>query len=98
MLPRLYTPEETAQALRIAVKAVHWLCRQGKLDFVKINGKERRFTPEQVQAYVDAQTVSKSVIDKKPTKPLPYAPKKGGAKSDKGLVKAQLHEEIKQWL
>ncbi len=59
MIDQLLTPEQVADCLQISCKAVHKLCREGKLSFVWINNKERRFTLEQIKAYIESQAVSK---------------------------------------
>jgi hypothetical protein len=94
MLPHIYTSEEAAQALRISVKGLHALCRQGKIDYVRINGKARGFTSGQIQDYIESQTVSKVSVDRKPAKPLPCSPKKGGTKSVED-VGTSLRKEIR---
>ena len=93
MLPTLHTPEEVAQCLQISVKAVHELCRAGRLAFVRVNGKERRFTEEDVQAYIKAQTVNqKTIIDKRRSKSIPSRSK--GKKMVEGGT--DLGKEIRQ--
>jgi excisionase family DNA binding protein len=94
MIEQLLTPNEVSEILKISCKAVHKLCRDGKLDFIWVNNKERRFTQEDVQTYIEAQAVRKPAIDKKPSKRLP-CPKKGGAKSFGNG--ANLRKEMKQW-
>lgn len=94
MLPQLYTPEETAEALRISVKGLHALCRQGKIDYVQRDGKARAFTEEQIRAYIESQTVSKPSVDRRPAKPLPCPQKKGGTKSVED-VGTSLRKEIR---
>ncbi len=84
-----------AESLGITVKMVHQLCREHKLQYVQINQKERRFTEEQIQEYVDSQSVGKPVIDKKPCKRLP-CPSKGGEKEKSlGCSRNDLREEIR---
>jgi len=80
---QLLTPADVSKLLAVSIKGVHELCRSGRLDYVKVNGKERRFTPDMVQAFIEAQTVSRSKkeIDKTARKPLPSPPRKGGVKS-----------------
>jgi excisionase family DNA binding protein len=93
MLTPLLKPDDVASCLGISKKAVDTLCRAGKLSYVRVNGKERRFLEEQVQEYIEAQTVnSKSPVDKKARKPLPCPPK--GKKSIEGGT--DLGKEIRQ--
>lgn len=80
--------------LGISVKMIHQLCRDGKLDYVQINKKERRFTEEQVQAYIESRTVKKPIIDKCLSKRLPSTSKGGEKSFGNG---ADLRKEMKQW-
>jgi len=96
MLTPLLTPENVAAFLGIPVKGVHALCRGGKLDFIRVNGKERRFTQEMVERYIHDQTVrNMKPVDKNNKQTLPCPPK-GGAKSS-GVIRAQLKEEMRSW-
>jgi len=83
MTLQLLTPEDVSKLLAVSVKGVHELCRSGRLDYVRVNGKERRFTEEMIHTFIEAQTVSRSKkqVDRTPHKPLPSSPKKGGVKS-----------------
>jgi excisionase family DNA binding protein len=91
----LLKPNEVAALLSISVKAVHALCRERKLNYIQINGKERRFTEEMVQDFIASRTVEQKRFDKKPAKSLPFSPKKGGKSS--GVSRAQLREEMRSW-
>ncbi len=94
-MPQLLNAEDVAQILGIAKKTVHKLVREGKLGCVQVTEKDRRFTPPQVQAYIDAQTVSVR-IDKKRAKPVRSTPPNGGKKS-LGVSRTSLQEEMSQW-
>jgi excisionase family DNA binding protein len=48
----LLKPAEVALTLRVSIKTVHSLCRAGRLSYLWINGKERRFTREDIEAYL----------------------------------------------
>jgi hypothetical protein len=71
------------------------LVRRGKLGCVQVTEKDRRFTREQVQAYIDSQSVTVR-IDKKSAKPVRSTPPKGGAKS-LGVSRTSLLKEMSQW-
>jgi excisionase family DNA binding protein len=96
VLTPLLKPVQVAAFLGIPVKGVHALCRAGKLDFIRINGKERRFTQEMVERYIQGQTVKNiKPVDKNTKVTLPCPPK-GGVKSS-GVIRAQLKEEMRSW-
>ncbi|MBM4329043.1 MAG: helix-turn-helix domain-containing protein [Deltaproteobacteria bacterium] len=95
---RLLTPQQAAEVLAIPLKSLHALCRDGRLAYVRINRRgERRFTADQLQAFVEGQTVSaRNPVDKQPRRALP-SPRKGGEKEvvgveEKGL--SSLRKEI----
>jgi excisionase family DNA binding protein len=94
-MPQLMNAEDVAKILKIAKKTVHKLVREGKLGCVQVTEKDRRFTPEQVQAYIDSQTVNVR-IDKKSVKPVRSTPPKGGEKSV-GFSRTDLREEMRSW-
>ena len=68
-MPQLMDAQDVALILKIATKTVHKLVRRGKLGCVQVTEKDRRFTREQVQAYIDSQTISIG-IDKKSAQPV----------------------------
>ncbi|MGO9121119.1 MAG: helix-turn-helix domain-containing protein [Desulfomonilaceae bacterium] len=94
-MPQLMDAKDVALILKIAPKTVHKLVRRGKLGCVQITEKDRRFTREQVQAYIDSQSVDVR-IDKNSVKPLRLPPPKGGEKS-LGVSRTSLLEEMSQW-
>ena len=55
-LPQLLYPRDVAQILGISVKTVHKLVRDGKLGCVQVTAKDRRFTHEQAQRYIESCT------------------------------------------
>jgi len=83
MLAPLLKPADVARILGVSIKGVHAECNAGRLEYVKVNRKERRFTDEMLKRYIEAQTVSKVVVDKKRTRTVTY-PQKGGVKSVEG--------------
>jgi excisionase family DNA binding protein len=100
MTLQLLTPEDVSKLLAVSVKGVHELCRSGRLDYVRVNGKERRFTEEMIQSFIEAQTVSRpeKQVDRTPHKPLPSYPRKGGEGKESTRVSEAglLREEIKR--
>ena len=76
---RLLEPKEVASMLKISLKAMQKLVREGKLACVQVTTRERRFTPEQVQQYIESQSTGIHV-DKKAAPAVSSRPKKGGEK------------------
>ncbi len=93
-MPQLMDAEDVAKILRIAKKTVHKLVREGKLGCVQVTEKDRRFTLEQVQDYIDCQSVTVR-FDRKAPKTL-SSPRKGGEKSV-GFSRTDLREEMRSW-
>ena len=94
VMPQLMDAKDVANILKIAPKTVHKLVRRGKLGCVQVTEKDRRYTCEQVQAYIDSQSVEVR-IDRKFSKTL-SAPRKGGEKSV-GFSRTNLREEMRSW-
>jgi excisionase family DNA binding protein len=94
-LHELYHASEVAQILGISVKIVHKLVREGKLPCVQVTARERRFTTEQVQQYIESQSTGIRV-DKKAAPAVSSRPKKGGAKSI-GVSGTDLRKEMRSW-
>ncbi|MGO9570505.1 MAG: helix-turn-helix domain-containing protein [Desulfomonilaceae bacterium] len=76
----LLDAQEVALIIKFSVKTVHKLVREGKLPCVQVTARERRFTPEQVQQYIESQSTGIRV-DKKAAPAVSSRPKKGGEKS-----------------
>jgi excisionase family DNA binding protein len=95
---------DVAALLGISIKTVHKLVRERKLASVQVTPRERRFTREQVQEYIESQSTGIRV-DKKPTPTVSSRPRKGGEHRKRGektgVSKAcqldQLKEEMRQW-
>jgi excisionase family DNA binding protein len=98
-IPRLLNAKEVAEILGISVKTVNKIVRAGKLGCVQVTTKERRFTEDQVRAYIE--TRSKEVrVDTPRVRQVSSQPKKGGerdrkAKSFEAQVAGSLVEELK---
>lgn len=97
-LAKLLTPADVAEILGISVKTVHKLVREGKLGCVQVTAKERRFTAQQVSAYIEGQSrrLPEVRVDRKPASRLLSEPKKGGQKS-LGYARTALREEMRSW-
>jgi excisionase family DNA binding protein len=97
-LARLLIPDNVAEILGISVKTVHKLVREGKLGCVQVTSKERRFTEEQVRAYINAKSrgIQEVRVDRKHAPRVSSEPKKGGKRSF-GVSKADLRKEMSQW-
>ncbi len=93
-IQKLMTAKEVAELLGISVKTVNKQVRAGQLGCVQVTTKERRFTQEQVRAYVESKS-QPARVDTGTVKPLFY-PGKGGEKSF-GVSKADLRKEMSQW-
>ncbi|MBM4327320.1 MAG: helix-turn-helix domain-containing protein [Deltaproteobacteria bacterium] len=102
-MEHLLTPEEASQLLAIPIKTVHELCRRHVLGFVRMDNRgTRRFTMEQIQAFIQSQTVAPRIaVDTRQTKVLPSRPKpitqKGGERQTGVSTRAQLREEMRSW-
>jgi len=102
-LPKLFFPRDVAQVLGISVKTVHKLVRDRKLGCVQITAKDRRFTREQVERYVEScSTIAPAKIDREPSvRVRSQAPKGGGQEHCfGGKTKdswASLKKEMSRW-
>jgi excisionase family DNA binding protein len=94
-MPQLMDAQDVALILKIAPKTVHKLVRRGKLGCVQVTEKDRRFTREQVQAYIESQSVEVR-IDRTKEKAVKSQPPKGGEKST-GVTGTDLRREMRSW-
>jgi hypothetical protein len=97
----LYTAADVSNILLVPTKMTHNLVRQGKLACVQITPRIRRFTPEQVQQYIDSHSTP-SPVDKKDSRPVSSPPMKGGDAKESRLEKtkdswASLKKEMSRW-
>ncbi|MGO9568110.1 MAG: helix-turn-helix domain-containing protein [Desulfomonilaceae bacterium] len=97
----LLDAKDVARILKRSVKTVHKRVREGKLGCVQVTPQDRRFTREQVQAFIEAQSTGVRV-DKKGSKSVPSAPKKGGDNTESRQEKAKdswasLKKEMSRW-
>ena len=97
-LTRLLKAMDVAEILGISMKTVNKLVREGRLGCVQVTAKERRFTEEQVRAYVDAQSQGPREVrvDTPRARRVSSEPKKGGERSF-GDLRTSLREEMSQW-
>ena len=95
---KLLTPVEAAQILCVGKKTVHKLVRDGKLGCVQVTDKERRFTEEQISAYIEDRSKPpvKARIDTPRSKKVSSSKKKGGGDSVR-FSRRTLKEEMRQW-
>jgi excisionase family DNA binding protein len=96
----LLTPEQAADILGIRVKTVHEFVRDGKLACVQVSARNRKFTEEQIQAFIRSRTIEPpKSIDNSDADRLPFRPKpfKGGEGLPGVSVRAQLLEEMRSW-
>jgi len=99
---RLLLPEEVAEILHVSVKTVHRLCREGKLAYILIDSRgTRRFTLEQIEAFIEAQSIqAPKSVDKARPQTLSF-PRKGGdhrkSTGDSLLERKRMREELRSW-
>ena len=96
IMTALLDPREVAAVLKVSVKTVNKLAREGKLGCVQLTGRERRFTEEQIRDFVERQS-QPARVDRRASKPVSSPPKKGGGKKSVGLSRTDLREEIRSW-
>lgn len=97
-LPVLMKAKAVGELLGISKKTVNKLAREGKLGCVQVTAKERRFTEDQVRAYIEAQSKKPEEvrIDTPRLQQVSCHPKKGGERSF-GVSKADLRKEMRLW-
>ena len=96
MVERLLNADEVADILRIARKTVNKRVRDGELQCVRVNRRDRRFTDEQVQQYIERKTTHLPV-DVKPQLRVSCKTKGGEKSKSVGAIgRDLLREEIKQ--
>jgi excisionase family DNA binding protein len=93
-IQKLLSARDVAEILGISAKTVNKLVREAKLGCVQVTEKERRFTEEQVEGFIESRTIERPV-DRKSPKPLDF-PRKGGKKSF-GCSRTSLREEMRSW-
>jgi excisionase family DNA binding protein len=97
----LLTIDEACAFLRLKPRTLHKLVRLGRLGCVQVTQKERRFTREQLDAYVVAQTIApKNVIDRKTETSLPLKTKGGENRRERRVTRVSepvsIREEIRR--
>jgi len=97
-ISKLLSVRHVAEILGISAKTVNKLAREGKLGCVQVTAKERRFTEEQVRAYIASQSKKPEEIriDTPRARQVSSPPKKGGERSF-GVSKADLRKEMRLW-
>jgi excisionase family DNA binding protein len=93
-IQKLLSSRHVAEILGISAKTVNKLVREGKLGCVQVTAKERRFTEQQTQEYIESRTIERPVDRKRP-KPVDF-PRKGGKKS-LGFARTALKQEMQSW-
>lgn len=86
----LLEPSDVASMMKISLKALNKLVREGKLQCVQVTARVRRLTPEHVQQYIESRS-TEIRFDKKAAPTVSSRPRKGGEKSigvsGTGLIK-----------
>lgn len=99
----LLTICEVGKMLGLSAKRIHGLVREGRIECVQLTARERRFLPEQIEAFVRGRTIPQpKPIDKtastRVTSDAKSLPKRGGGETDGNSTKAHsLREEMRQW-
>jgi excisionase family DNA binding protein len=94
-IQKLLSAKDVAEILGISVKTVNKLVREAKLGCVQVTAKARRFTEEQLQAYI-ASWSTKVQIDRAIPDRVKSAAPKGGEKSY-GDSRTSLLKEMSLW-
>jgi excisionase family DNA binding protein len=92
---QLLTAAAVASILGVSPKTVHKLVREKQLACVQVTSRDRRFTHEQVQEYIQSRSTSVRV-DKRDPRAVSSRPKKGGTKSI-GVSGTDLRREMRSW-
>lgn len=97
----LLTTEEVAAYLKIDIREVNFLCRQGRLQCIQISPRKRRFSSDMLDDFVAKNTLSTDspvTVDTENYRRLPSNRKGGSKKSGSGVsVRTQLLEEMRSW-
>src|SRR5208283_5483512 len=96
-LQALWRASDVARILALSSRSVHKLVREGKLPCVQVSARERRFTPEQVEQYIESQSTGIRV-DKKAAPTVSSRPKKGDETEKTDVSRASLRKEMRSWL
>src|SRR5208283_5313 len=95
-IQKLLSARDVAAILGISVKTVNKLVRDAKLGCVQVTAKERRFSEEQIEEYIESRTTKIQIDRTKPDRVKSAAPK-GGEKSSRVFNRADLLKEIRSW-
>ncbi len=96
LIQKLLSDKDVAEILGISVKTVNKLVREAKLGCVQVTAKERRFTEEQEEGFIEFRTTNIQIDRTKPDRVKSAAPK-GGEKSSRVFNRADLLKEIRSW-
>jgi excisionase family DNA binding protein len=101
LILKLLSARHVGEILGISAKTVHKLVREGKLGSVQITTKERRFTEQQVEGFIESRS-SKLQIDRTIPDRVKSAAPKGGDKHNHDGEKAKdswasLQKEMLRW-
>jgi len=98
---KLMTAKDLAEILGIAAKTVNKLVREGKLGCVQVTAKERRFTEQQIQEYIESRSSNVQIDRTIPDRVKSAAPKGGDRQSHDGEKAkdswASLQKEMSRW-
>jgi excisionase family DNA binding protein len=100
-IQKLLSTKDVAEILGISAKTVNKLVREGKLGCVQVTTKERRFTEQQVEGFIESRS-SKVQIDSRTSDRVKSAAPKGGDRQSHDGEKAKdswasLRKEMSRW-
>lgn len=96
----LLTAQQVADSLKVQARTVHRLVREGKIACVQLSPRERRFLPEQIEAFVRSRIIPTPKPIDKSTPPRVLSPpkiQKGGDEVIEGSTRALLRKEMRSW-
>lgn len=94
-LEKLLTVSDASEFLQTSRRTVHKLCREGKLQYIQLTPRERRFTIEQLQSFIASRTLTPPKTVDVSTPPLLPSPR-NALKSQRG-DRARIRKEMRQW-
>ncbi|MEW6352217.1 MAG: helix-turn-helix domain-containing protein [Thermodesulfobacteriota bacterium] len=95
----LLSPSDVARTLALSERAVHKLVREGRLQCYQVTPRQRRFSPAQIEAFLDSRkTALPKPVDTSTARRLP-SPRKPqqGREESQGETAAALRKEMRQW-
>lgn len=95
-IEKLLTVADASEFLQTSRRTVNKLCREGKLQYIQLSPRERRFTAQQLQSFVANRTLVQPKTVDAPAPSLLPCPR-NALKSQRGEKRAQIREEMRKW-